>query len=551
MSDEPRIGVLLCSCTPQMRQRLDLDDISSFASSLEPVAHLETHPAWCLAPGLARLKEIIAEKEIDRLVVAGCSYRTHRRIFEAALEEAGMNPYLLDIVNLKDQCAAVHPEGATDRAKDQIEMAVARSVTLMPLEEITVPAEQKALIVGSGLSGLIAADTLAAAGCEVVIVEQQEALGGHVTHQRPWGVSGDALTNLVASLEANPSTEKLVSSRLKSVTGEPGSFDATIETPDGEKVVRVGAIILATGSAAIPAEGAYGHDGETVQTQEEFEEILYSDKSVKEPSSIVMIQCVGSRNEERPYCSRICCFDAVCNATAARKKWSEADVTILFRDLEMGCLTERDVKQALDAGVAFYRFDPNATPEIEDGKVTMVDTMTGGKVAIAYDLIVLSLGEIPGEGTAEIAEILDINTDAFGFVPEPAVRLRPSEFAGRGIYVTGSVHWPVTPEEATYQAFEMASRAAMELKKGSLSTRPIVASVDESKCIGCQLCESMCAWGAIRVSDPAEGSKAARVREILCKGCGTCVASCPALAITAAYYSDEQILPSIKAAVTS
>ena len=553
MSDEPRIGVLLCSCTPQMRERLDFDEIAVFTSSIESVVHVEKHPVWCLAPGLTRLKEIIQEQEIDRIVVAGCSYRTHKQIFAKALEEADINPYLLEIVNLRDQCAAVHPEGATTRAKDQIGMAVARTAVLEPLEEITVPAEQKALVIGGGLSGLIAAGTLAEADCEVIVVEREDALGGYFSRNRPWRLpknGQEALPEIIAGVESNPSIEKLVSSRVTRVDGRPGEFDITIETPQGEMHARVGVILVATGSATAPAEGAYNHDGKAVKTQEEFERILYSDESTEKPLSIVMIQCVGSRNDERPYCSRVCCLDAFRNATAAKQKWPESEVAILFRDLEMGCLTERDVKHAREAGVAFHRFDPATPPLVEDGKVKLIDTMTGKEVSIPYDLIVLSLGEISHEGTRETAEILKISTDVFGFVPEPTIRLRPQESTGRGIYVTGAAHWPITPEESMYQAFEMASRAATDLKKGGFSTRPIVAFVDESKCIGCRLCESMCAWGAIRVSEPEEGNKA-HVQEILCKGCGTCVASCPALAIQAAYYSDEQILPSIKAAVTS
>lgn len=550
MSDETKIGVLLCSCTPVMKERLDFDEISSFASSQESVAHVETHPVWCLAPGLARLREIIAEKEIDRLVVAGCSYRTHRRIFEKVLQEAGINPYLLEIVNVRDQCAAVHPEGATIRSKDQIGMAIARSRTLEPLEEIIVPAEQRALIVGGGLSGLVAAETIAAAGCEVVIVEREEKLGGHFSRHRSWQISRGMVADLIAGVSENSSIQKFVSSRLKQITGEPGGFDVTIDTPAGDKSVRVGVIILATGSTAAPTEGAYNHDGKQVKTQEEFEQVLYGEEQAGEPSSIVMIQCVGSRNEKRPYCSRICCLNAVHNATTAREKWPEVEVAILFRDLEMGCLTERDVKQAVEAGVAFYRFEESSPPEVEDRKVKMVDTMTGSQLALPCDLLVLSVGETAHEGTEEVTEILNIGTDAFGFVPEPSIRLRPKESAGRGIYVTGSAHWPVSLEEAMYQAFEMASRAVIDLQKGSFRTRPTVAFVDESKCIGCHLCESMCAWGAIRVSEPSEGNKA-HVQEILCKGCGTCVASCPVFAIQARHYSDEQILPSIKAAVTT
>ena len=553
MSDEPRIGVLLCTCTPQMRERLDFKELSEHTSSIESVVHVEKHPAWCLAPGRVRLREIIGEHQVDRVVVAGCSYRTHKHIFSAALEKAGLNSYLFEIVNLKEQCASVHLEGATERARDQIEMAVVRTATLLPLEEITVPAEQKALVIGGGLSGLISAGTLAATGCEVMIVEKEETLGGYFSRNRTWRIrknGEEAMPEIIDGVESNPIIEKLVSSRVTKVKGQPGSFDVTIETPQGEQQVRAGAIIVATGSVTAPVEGAYEHDGESVKTQEEFEQILYGDTAVEAPLSIVIIQCVGSRNDERPYCSRACCLDAVRNATAAKKKWPESDVAILFRDFEMGCLTERDIKHALDAGVAFHRFDPAAPPQVAGGKVRLFDTMTGREVSILHDLIVLSLGETSHEGSRDTAEVLSITTDLYGFIPEPAVRLKPHESAGRGIYVTGAAHWPVSPEEAMYQAFEMASRASTDLKKGCFSTRPIVASVDESLCIGCHLCESMCAWGAIRVSEPSEGNKAG-VLSILCKGCGTCVASCPVMAIRAAYYDDEQILPSIKAAVTS
>jgi heterodisulfide reductase subunit A len=499
------------------------------------------------------MKELLSEKELNRIVVAGCSYRTHRHIFEAALEDAGHNPYLLEIVNVRDHCAAVHPENATECAIDQIGMGIARSAALLPLEEITVPAEQRALVIGGGISGLVAANTIAAAGCEVVLVEEAEDLGGFfgsVSEQQMQGNGGFALSKIRADVESSPSIEKLVASSLIRVDGEPGGLDVTLKTPAGEKCVRVGVIILATGSAAAPADGAYGHDSGSVKTQEEFAEILYGKEPDAKPLSIVMIQCVGSRNEERPYCSRVCCLDAVKNATAAKHKWPESEVAILFRDLEMGCLTERDVKRAREAGVAFHRFDSSAPPVVEGGKVHVVDTMTGKEISILHDLVVLSVGEVPRGSTKEVADLLNIKTDVFGFVPEPTVRLRPMDSTGRGIFVTGSAHWPVTVEESMYQAFEMASRAAMDLKQGRFRTRPIVASVDDSVCIGCHLCESMCAWGAIQVIESATGNKA-RVMEILCKGCGTCVASCPVFAIRAAHYSEEQIKPSITAAVTS
>jgi heterodisulfide reductase subunit A len=553
MSDEPRVGVLLCSCTPEMSEKLDFEALSSFSEGRESVVHVEKHPVWCLAPGISRLKQLLDEKEIDRIVVAGCSYRTHRHIFEAALEDAGRNPYLLEIVNVKDHCVAVHPEDTTECTIDQVGMGIARSATLLPLEEITVPAEQRALVVGGGISGLVAARTLAAAGCEVVLVEQDEELGGYLCRMEGGKApdnGGITVSGIRADVESNSSIEKLVSSSLVGVDGEPGGLDVTLKTPDGEKCARVGAIILATGSSAAPANGAYGHDGETVKTQEEFAEILYREEPVARPLSIVMIQCVGSRNEERPFCSRVCCHRAVKNATAARQEWPDTEVAILFRDLEMGCLTERDVKRAREAGVALHRFDQSAPPVVEGGKVSVRDTMTGQEISILHDLIVLSVGEIPRQTTKEVADLLNIKTDVFGFIPEPAVRLRPMDSAGRGIFVTGSAHWPVTTEESMYQAFEMASRAAMDLKQGRFRTRPIVASVDESRCIGCHLCESMCAWGAIEVAESAAGNKA-RVQEILCKGCGTCVASCPVFAIRAAHYSDEQIKPSITAAVTS
>jgi heterodisulfide reductase subunit A len=550
MSEQPRVGVLLCSCRREMQERLDYDAISSAIAANGSVVHVERHPVWCLKPGLSRLKAVLREKSIDRLVVAGCSYRTHRRIFADALQDAGVNPYVLEIVNLRDHCAAVHAEGATARARDQIMMGIARAVELRPLKDVTVLAVSRALVIGGGVSGLVAADTLAAAGCATVLVEGEASLGGHL-RDRPWRMreSGqDLFGTLISRIQANPSIETHTSARVESVGGEPGRFEVIVRSTSGEKRYTVGVILLATGSAMAPPEGAYGHNGRDVRTQEEFEQVLYGEEWAKRPLSIVMIQCVGSRNERRPYCSRVCCHGAVRNATAAKKKWPETDVAILFRDLEMGCLTERDVKHALDAGVVFYRFDASHPPRVEGGRVSMLDTLTGREVALLYDQLVLSVGETARRETAAVARLLNIQTDVYGFVPEPTVRLRPNESTGRGVYVTGAAHWPVTPEEAMYQAFEMASRAATDLLKGMLTTRPIVASVDSAKCIGCHLCESMCAWGAIRVASTSQGFKAS-VQEILCKGCGTCVASCPALAIRAAYYADEQIMPAIKAAV--
>jgi len=548
-SRSARVGVLLCACGPEMRERLDFDALASFASSLDAVGHVETHPAWCLRPGLRRLREIVAEKGIGRLVVAGCSYRTHRHIFAAALERCGLNPYLFDIANIKEQCAAVHPEGAMARAMGQVAMAVAQVAALEPIEPIFVQSEPRALVIGGSLSGLVAAETLAGAGIETILVEQADVLGGS-GERWPGADFGDEVDERAAAVRSNSLITIHLSSKLVRVAGGPGQFVVTVQTPEGEKAVRVGAIVLATGSRPAPPRGVHGHDGKRVCTQEEFTELLTSEARVPEtPLSIVMIQCVLSRDANRPYCSRVCCLHAVQNAMEARKKWPDTQVAILFRDLEMSCLTERDVKHALKAGVTFHRYDPASPPEIQGQRVSVVDTLLGRRVEILFDLLVLSVGRIPGEGTAGAARVLKIDTDAYGFVPEPVVRLRPREHAGRGIYVTGSAHWPASPEEATYQAFEMASRAAMTLQRGWLSTRPIVATVDESRCLGCGLCASMCGFAAIFVAQTDKGRKAT-VQTILCKGCGTCTAGCPVFAIKSAFYGDAQIAPAIRAAVT-
>lgn len=547
-----RIGVLLCACGPEMRERLDFDALASFASSLDAVGHVETHPAWCLRPGLQRLRQIIAEKGINRLVVAGCSYRTHRQIFATALERCGLNPYLFEIANLKEQCAAVHPEGAMARAMDQMAMAVAQVAMLEPLEPIFVRCEPRALVIGGSLSGLVAAETLAGAGIDTILVDQADVLGGRAGSSRerwPGADFGDEIDERAAAAQSNSLITIHLSSKLVRVAGGPGQFVVTILTPGGETAVRVGAIVLATGSRPAPPGGVYGHDGKRVRTQEEFMELLRGKARVQEtPLSIVMIQCVGSRDANRPYCSRVCCLYAVQNAIEARKKWPDTQVAILFRDLEMSCLTERDVKHALEAGVTFHRYDPASPPEIHGQRVSVVDTLLGRRVEILFDTLVLSVGRIPGEGTAGAVRVLNIDTDAYGFVPEPVVRLRPQEYAGRGIYVTGSAHWPASPEEASYQAFEMASRAAMMLQRGWLSTRPIVATVDESRCTGCGLCVSMCGFGAISVEQTEKGRKAT-VQTILCKGCGTCTAGCPVFAISSAFYGDAQMAPAIRAAV--
>ena len=544
-----RVGVLLCACGPEVRERLNFYALASFASSLDAVGHVETHPAWCLRPGLRRLRQIVAERGIDRLVIAGCSYRTHRQIFATALERCGLNPYLFEIANIKEQGAAVHPEGAMARAMDQIAMAVAHVAALEPLEPILVQAEPRALVIGGSLSGLVAAETLAGAGIETILVDQADVLGGS-REREPGADFGDEIDERAAAVRLNALITIHLSSSLVHVSGGPGQFMVTVRTPDGDQGFLVGAIVLATGSRPAPPRGVYGHDGKCVRTQEEFMKLLRGeDRMAETPLSIVMIQCVGSRDANLPYCSRVCCHDAVWNAIEARQEWPDTQVAIFFRDLEMSCLAERDVKHALEAGVTFHRYDPASPPEIHGQRVSVVDTLLGRRVEILFDLLVLSVGRIPGEGTAAATKILKIDTDAYGFVPEPVVRLRPQEYAGRGIYVTGSAHWPVSPEEAAYQAFEMASRAAMALQRGWFSTRPIVSTVDESRCIGCGLCASMCGFDAISVEQTKKGRKA-RVRSIVCKGCGTCTAGCPVFAIESAFYGDAQIAPAIRAAVT-
>jgi len=436
---------------------------------------------------------------------------------------------------------------ATEKAKALIRMGVARAVLLEPLEETEVEVSPCALVIGGGIAGMTCALSLANRGFEVKLVEKEDRLGGvlkdlyklYPTHEE----ASKMVQAKVDELEKNPKIDILTSSEVTEVKGFIGNYD--IEVRQGEKEIgfKAGVIIVATGAETLTPIGMYNFDGKRVVTQLELERILKEGKL--NANSVVMIQCVGSRNEKRSYCSKVCCLTAIKNALLIREANPDAQVFILYRDITTQGTTYEDYYgKAREASITFIKYSPERQPIVEDGLVRVYDELLGEELAIAYDLVVLSTPMIAHPDSADLAQKLKVPVDENGFFLEAHVKLRPVDFATDGIFVCGCSHWPANIGESISQAYGAASRASIPMSVGHVKTEPSIALVNEEECSGCCLCELTCPFSAIRVEETEKGRKA-KVVAASCKGCGACGAGCPQKAITMRHFTDKQLLTQV------
>ena len=549
-----RIGVFVCHCGANIGGVVNVPEVAEYASGLEDVV-CSTHNLYtCSDSGLREIRESIEEHGLNRVVVASCTPRTHEKLFRTACEEAGLNKFLFEFANIRDQCSWVHmqnTEEATEKAKALVRMAVARSRLLEPMEEIEVDVTPTAMIVGGGIAGMSAAMSMADMGISVYLVEREPELGGmlnklHVLY--PSHVKASEVVGPMAeAVMRHPRIEVLTSTNVKSVHGFIGNYDAEISQDGADRELKIGSIIVATGAQAHVPAGEYGYNGKNVITQLEFEQILADKEKRAELKNVVMIQCVGGRTDERKYCSRTCCTAAVKNSVLLKEANPDANVFVLFRDIQTYTSGFEDYYfGARDKGVIFLRYSQDRPPEVADSVVSVYDELLGVQLGIPYDLLVLSTPLVSYSDAKELAKMLKVPLDEYGFFLEAHVKLRPVDFATDGVYVAGSAHWPVHAGEAVVQAQAAAARAAIPLLNGHVRVEPIVSQVDEDLCIGCGLCELVCQFSAIQVAD-TESGRTAQVTSASCKGCGTCGASCPRHAITMSHFTDEQLTAQVGA----
>ena len=549
-----RIGVFVCRCGINIASTVDVPAVVQYASALPKVVHAQEFLFACSKDSQKTIAQAIQEKRLTRVIVAACTPRTHEPLFQGTLEASGLNPYLFEFANIREHCSWVHqrtPERATQKAKELVRMAAAKAARLEPLEKSKLGMNHSALVIGGGLAGLTAALDLAAQGYGVHVVEREAELGGHLRtiHRTLSGERTDAfLRDLIEKVKSDDRITVHLGKTIQAISGCVGNFKTQLTGEDAP--IEHGAVIVATGAAQrAPVEYLYRQD-DRVMTQTQFEDFLADARvhAIKKLKSVVMIQCVGSRDAEHPYCSRICCGTAIKNALHLRELNPKVRIYVLCRDVRVYGLNERWYRRARDKGVMFLRYDEAGKPRVssENGRLVVGarDNILRRDLAIDANLLVLSAGIEPNKDNRELSQLLKVPLDADGFFLEAHVKLRPVDFATEGVFVCGLAHYPKDIAETIAQARAAASRAATLLSKSEIEAEGKVATVDRSRCSGCGACIELCAYRAIEM-DPV--LRVAVVNEATCKGCGTCAATCRAGAIDLKGFRNDQILEAVNA----
>ncbi|MCX5801415.1 MAG: CoB--CoM heterodisulfide reductase iron-sulfur subunit A family protein [Candidatus Eisenbacteria bacterium] len=552
-SDEIRIGVFICKCGTNIAGFLDTKVVSDYSRTLPSVVFSRENLFSCSEAGVTDIRNAIKEQNLNRVVVAACTPRTHEPVFRAACEEAGLNKYLFEFVNIREQCSWVHKasrEIATEKAKDLVRMGVARATRLEPKEEITADVARVALVIGGGISGLTCALSLARRGFPVKLVEREKELGGLLTYVNrlyPSNISAsEFIAEKIRDARRDLKIEIMTSSIVTDVRGYIGKYEVSVSSSGEMTKFVCGVIVVATGAEELIPDGYFGYDGKKVIRQIQLEEMMKRGKL--EGKRFVMILCAGARVRERIYCSRICCTNSIKNAMLIKEAVPDSSVHILYRDLQCyGVKNEEMYLKAKQMGVRFVNYSLDNPPVVEAGRVSVLNPLTGRKMVLDADLVILSSPLVPRKGVEKVSRMLKVPLDENKFFLEAHVKLRPMDFATDGIYVCGTAHWPSSTSESIYQALGAAARASIPLTRGYVKVEPIVSElVDEDACRGCGMCAAACPYGAIEIVDTEKGPKA-RMTNVACKGCGVCAAMCYKSAIGMSHYTDEQLDAQVRA----
>ena len=546
--EEPRIGVFVCHCGVNIGSVVNVPEVVKYAKTLPDVTYAEENLYTCSQDAQKLIAEKIRQHNLNRVIVASCTPRTHEPLFRETVQEAGLSPYLLEMANIRDQCSWVHMhehEKATEKAKDLVASIVAKARLLKPLKKPVINVTPVALIVGGGIAGMTAALELAGQGFEVHVVEKEKQLGGHLRTIHYLLEKDDdpqkRLEDMVRAVRQNGKIHVHTDAEIIDIYGFVGNFKTTMKQHDGkEKEIEHGVVIVATGAVEYqPIEYQYGKHPNII-TQHELEGSIAEGKF--KAKSVVMIQCVGARTRDKPNCSRICCGQAVKNALKIKEVNPKTEVHVLYKDVRTYGFKEDFYREAAAKGVLFTNYEDERQPkvEIDSGqlKVTFWEPVIKKEIEINPDVVVLSAATIPNPDNKRLAEMLKVPLTKDGFFLEAHMKLRPVDFATDGVFLCGMAHWPKFIDESISQACGAAARAATILSKKTLEAEGTVSHIDESRCIGCGLCISICPYSAISKDEKG----IAKVNEVLCKGCGTCAASCPERAITMQQFTDEQLV---------
>ncbi len=553
--EDPRIGVFVCNCGINIGGIVDVPDVQAYAETLPNVVFGDSNLFTCSQDTQEKIKEMIREHDLNRVVVASCSPKTHEPMFMETLEACGLNKYLFEMANIRNQNSWIHsksPELATQKAKDLVRMAVARAGILRPLHEKVISVNQSALVIGGGIAGMNAALNLGKQGFEVVLIEKEATLGGYALnlHHTIEGSDVQAyLQKLVGEVTAHPKLEILTETVVKGFGGYKGNFKTELAVgPDGEhRSVDHGVIVVATGAVEYkPTEYLYGEDPRVV-TQVQLAHRLEEKAGADDLDTVVMIQCVGSRCEEMQECSRICCQNAVKNALHIKRLNPDTQVFVLYRDLRTYGLMEDYYTEAREKGVIFMRFNDDKPPVVKasDGGmlITTQDHILQQDVEISADLLTLSAG-MRAADTTELSSIMKLNANQEGYFMEAHVKLRPVDMPGEGIFLCGTAHGPKLITETISQAQAAASRAVTFLARPEIKLSAITAKVDTEHCVKCLTCVRTCPFDV-----PVFNTELQEIQidEALCHGCGACTGVCPRQTIQLGFYEDDQIACKIDA----
>jgi len=561
---KPRIGVYICHCGVNISATVDVEQVTAFAAGLPGVAVARDYLYMCSDPGQVLIRQNIEAHDLNRVVVASCSPRMHEPTFRGAAEQAGLNPYLVNMANIREQCAWVHADrkAGTEKAEALVASAVAKAALLEPLEAREVEVTPGAVVIGGGLAGMVAALNIADAGFPVTLVEQSDHLGGRVADlNRTYPTlesAAELLEPLIEQVRSHPNVTVLLNSRVTSVEGYVGNFQVAVQNDHQSQISdrQAGSIIVATGYDVFDSrrkpEYGYGQYPNVVTTLEMEQRLTEGDLAVdgRTPHNIAFIKCVGSRDAQvgNPYCSRVCCMVTAKQAYLVKERLPEAKVTVFYMDVRtFGKGGEEFYDEVREKGVLYRR--GNVSEIVRRGdRVALIaeDTLLGRPIEVEADLVVLAVGMESRTDADAISGLLKLPRSADGFFLELHPKLRPVDTAVDGVFLAGCCQGPKDIPDTVAQAKAAASSALILLLRGTVLAESATAVVEEELCAGCGMCVEVCPYGAPALHPLWNVS---RVNAVLCKGCGACAVTCPSKAIRLQHFTEEQVLAQIDALV--
>ncbi len=563
--DPPRIGVFVCHCGINIGGVVDVPAAKEYAATLPNVVYVDENMYTCSQDTQENIKKKISEFNLNRIVVAACTPRTHEPLFQETIQEAGLNKYLFEMANIRNHCSWVHqdlPDEATQKAKDSLRMAVTKIGLAEPLKTISLNATPCALVIGGGISGMVSALNLAEQGYEVHLVEKAMALGGlakKIQHTLE-GMDVQAyLKELIEDATHHPLIQVYTKASILETTGFVGNYTTKIQLGPKKEIKEInhGVVIISTGGEELKTKEYLYKKNRRVLTLSDLEkEIGKQSKKIKECHNLVMIQCVGSRDDAHPYCSRVCCSQSIKSALMLKEVNPDMNIYILYRDIRTYGFKEDFYSEAREKGVIFIRYDPEGKPEVSPAKdgskdflrVTVNDPILGEQLVIEADLLALAVATVPPASNKELSQFFKLSLNEDGFFLEAHMKLRPVDFATDGVFMCGLAHGPKFIEESISQAQAAASRASVIIANNKITVDGMVSHVNEVLCRGCGECEKVCPFSAIGLEEKEGGRIQACVQEALCKGCGSCAVACPTGAATVFHYDDREVLAMVETA---